>query len=256
MDASLVLVKDGLFPLVVTRDDKPRYLGALEAADNGDLGPLVALIAKLQATQFRKATAISEALLAEEDVRAVLGGLLETADKIGAERLASLDRVRALAELVENNLGNRLDAIAPAVAGALERVAAGATAVVRRSTAATDYYCRAQIIDNARQHLGYFANTADYRAWVALTMRWSRRGDLVFAIHGFGRPFNGSLVCAPFLEFKDTDEDGQTRATLVPVAEEGFLFFHTEEPDRLLARFAPWRETVLKTALAELTRNL
>ena len=42
--ASLVLVKDGLFPLVVTRDDKPNYLDALENADNGDLKPFIDLI--------------------------------------------------------------------------------------------------------------------------------------------------------------------------------------------------------------------
>ena len=35
--ASLVLVKDGLFPLVVRRDDRSRYLEALEAADRGNL---------------------------------------------------------------------------------------------------------------------------------------------------------------------------------------------------------------------------
>ncbi|MXY97824.1 MAG: Fic family protein [Gemmatimonadetes bacterium] len=34
--ASLVLVKDGLFPLVVRRDDRSRYLETLEAADRGN----------------------------------------------------------------------------------------------------------------------------------------------------------------------------------------------------------------------------
>lgn len=87
-------------------------------------------------------------------------------------------------------------------------------------------------------------------------MRWSRRGELVFAIHGIGKPFNRSLICAPFLEFKDTDEDGQMRAALLPVAEEGFVFFYNEERDRLLLRFRPWRETVPKVALKELTQNL
>ena len=65
--ASLVLVKDGLFPLVVRRDDKSRYLEALEAGDRGDLMPLVELITRLQRDQFRKATQISEDLRREEN---------------------------------------------------------------------------------------------------------------------------------------------------------------------------------------------
>ena len=78
----------------------------------------------------------------------------------------------------------------------------------------------------------------------------------MFAFHGIGKPFNGSLICAPFLEFRDTDEESQVRTAFVPVAEEGFVFFYNEAKDRLLARFMPWREGVLKVALKELTQNL
>lgn len=254
--ASLVLVKDGLFPLVVTRDDKPKYIDALEAADDGDLRPLIALIARLQITQFRKATAISEAVLAEEDVQSALGGLLQAADKIAADRLESLRSVFDFAHVIEDDLKERLGVIETTVTQALQRISEGATAFVTTSGDSTDYYFRSQIIEIARNHLGYFADTSEYRSWVALNLRWSRRSQLIFAIHGIGKPFNGSLICAPFLEFKDTDEDGETRATLIPIAEEGFVFFYNEERERLLSRFIPWRESVLKVALKEITRNL
>lgn len=254
--ASLVLVKDGLFPLVVTRDDKETYLGALEAADSGNLKPLIDQIARMQIAQYRKASAISESLLREEDVEAALGGLLKAADKVAADQLAALRGVFDLAHIVEEDLRERLTAITPTVAIALQKVSDEATAFVTNSNSETDYYFRAQIIDNAKHHIRYFANTGEYRSWVALNMRWSRRGQLVFAIHGIGRPFNGSLICAPFLEFKDTDEEGQIRADLVPVTEEGFVFFYNEDRMRLLSRFRPWRENVLKVAIKELTQNL
>lgn len=254
--ASLVLVKDGLFPLVVTRDDKPKYLDALEAADDGNLKPLIDLIAKLQITQFRKASAIGEALLVEEDVQAALSGLLKAADKVAADKLVSLRGVFDLAQSIEVDLEQRLSAISPEVSKALKRVSNRATAFVTRSNPETDYYFRAQIIENARYHIDYFADTAEYRSWIALNMHWSRHGKLVFAIHGIGKPFNGSLICAPLLEFKDTDEDGEIRAALVPIAEEGFVFFYNEDRERLISRFRPWRESVLKIALKELTQNL
>lgn len=254
--ASLVLVKDGLFPLVVTRDDKPAYLDALEAADAGNLKPLIDLIAKLQIIQFRKASAISESLLVEEDVQAALGGLLKAADKVAAEQLAALRGVFDLAQIVEKDINDRLTLIAPTVAAALQRVSQGAVAFVTKSNYETDHYFRAQIIENAKHHLHYFVDTSEYRSWVALNMRWSRRAQLVFTLHGIGRPFNGSLICAPFLEFKDTDEEGQMRTALAPITEEGFVLFYNEDSERLLSRFRPWRENVLKVALKELTQNL
>lgn len=254
--ASLVLVKDGLFPLVVTRDDKPTYLDTLEAADNGDLKPLIDLMANLQISQFRKASAISEALLVEEDVQAALGGLLRAADKIAANQLESLKAVFERAHTIEADLADRLGAILPSVTDALQRTTDGAMAFITKSGPETDHYFRAQIIENARNNLHYFADTGEYRSWVALNMRWSRRGQLVFAIHGIGKPFNGSLICAPFLELKDTDEEGQVRTALVPVTEEGFIMFYNEDQSRLLQRFRPWRENVLKVALKELTQNL
>lgn len=254
--ASLVLVQDGLFPLVVTRDDKAAYLDALEAADRGDLKPFIDMIAKLQITQFRKATAVSEAILAQDDVAAILGGLLKAADKVAAQNLDSLRGVFALALALQEDLALRLGAITSGVAAALQKVAPSGTAFVGQSSPATDHYFRSQIIENAKSHLHYYVDTAEYRAWVSLNMNWSRRARLVFSFHGIGKPFNGSLICAPFIEFRDTDEELQVRTEVVPVTEVGFVFFYNEDRDRLLARFQPWREDVLKVALKELTKSL
>lgn len=253
---SLLLVKDGLFPLVVTRDDRSAYIDALGTADNGDLKPLVDLIVRLQIVRFRKASAISEELLVEEDVQAVLDGLQKAADKVAAERLEALKQVFEHAGILEEDLEKRLDTVSSEVEVALQKVSDGAGVRVRRAASDTDHYFRAQIIENAKRHIGYFADTSEYRSWVALNMRWMRRAQLVFAIHGIGKPFNGSLICAPFLEFRDTGEDGEVNATFVPVADEGFVFFYNEDQEKLMARFRPWRESVLKVALKELTQNL
>lgn len=43
------LIQHGYLPIVVTRHDRNNYINALEAADDGDLGPLVRLTALLQA---------------------------------------------------------------------------------------------------------------------------------------------------------------------------------------------------------------
>lgn len=53
--ASLVLIRAGLFPLVVPRDEKTTYLNMLESGDAGDLRPLCLFVARRQDAQFRKA---------------------------------------------------------------------------------------------------------------------------------------------------------------------------------------------------------
>lgn len=56
--ASLVLLKDGLFPLVITRDARKEYIGALERADQGELAPLGHMITQSQLRYIRKASKI------------------------------------------------------------------------------------------------------------------------------------------------------------------------------------------------------
>lgn len=255
--ASLVLIQAGLFPLVVTRDDKVAYLDALEAADNGDLADLVRLIALLQRAQFRKATAISEGILTTQtDVRQVLTGLQEAARRREQERTKTLRQVFERARALEIDVRERLDGIVPEISAALRRVTPSANVFVSQSDDYNSHYFRSQIIENAKYHLRYFADTSDYRSWVSLNMVWQRRAKLVFAFHGIGRPFSGTLVCAPFLEFRDSDDEGETRAAFVPAADEAFVFFYNETQKNAVKRFEPWRERVLTIALKELSQNL
>ena len=254
--ASLVLIKNGLFPLVVTREDRPAYLDALEKADDGELKPLIDLVVKLQIAQFRKASAILETLLYEEDVQAALVSLDKAADKIASDRREKFREVFEHAKAIEKSLADRLKAISPDVKEILRKVSSNAAASTKRSNKNNNHYFRSQIIENAKKYIGYFADTSEYRSWVELDVRWSRRGRLVFAVHGIGKPFNGSLICAPFLEFKDTDDGNEARLTFVPVTEEGFVFFYNEKKNKLLSRFMPWRKKIIRIALKELERNL
>ena len=259
--ASMSLIKNGLFPLVVTRDDKPQYLAALEQADEGDLKPLIALIAKLQNTQFRKASAISVSVLTDDSIGldAALESLHKAAGKAAARRGEDIKAAFNLAKALEQDVGSRLEEISSSIEKSLKQIAeSGAEVRVEQADADSASYYRQQITENAKRHFRYFADTSEYRSWVALSMRWNsgRSAKLVFAFHGIGRPFNGSLICAPFLEFKDSDKENEPRATLLPITEEAFIFFYNEEKQTLLPRFHPWRDSALKTALKELEGNL
>jgi len=251
--ASLVLIRAGLFPLVVTRDDKNKYLDALEAADKGDLKPLVDLFASLQRTQFRKATALSENILtAGTDVASVMGNLLKVATKSRETKEQDQRKVFEYSRALEKGTEQAFENLVPGLQEVLLRLDSRGTAFVRRSDDTNKHYYWGQIIDNARDHLNYFADTSSYRSWVSLNMAWERRARLVFAFHGIGRPFSGSLVCAPFLEFRDVEENEQTHSTVVPVSDEAFVFFYNETVESVLERFRVWRDKVLTVALKEL----
>ena len=58
--ASLVFLRAGWFPLVIvgSGEDRNAYIRALEAADAGDLAPVVELFASVQRREFRKALSI------------------------------------------------------------------------------------------------------------------------------------------------------------------------------------------------------
>ncbi len=61
--ASLVLLKDGIFPLVITRDDRKEYIKALERADQGKLAPLVQMFVRSQSKQLRSVSKFGEEIL-------------------------------------------------------------------------------------------------------------------------------------------------------------------------------------------------
>ena len=256
--ASMVLIQAKLFSFIVTRDDKTKYLDALEAADRGDLSPFVKFIAALQRTQFRKATALSENILDEgAGVAAVMKGLLQVAAKNREAKQQQLDKVFEHAKSLEADIETYLNGLVPDLQQILLTASQrGRGARVTRSTPENCHYYWGEIVENARR-LEYFVDSYSYRSWVALNMFWTRRARLVFAFHGIGRAFSGSLICAPFLEFQNMDEDGQkAHSTSIPIADEGFVFFHRESLPEITTRFHEWRETVVVTALKQIGESL
>src|SRR5690606_16406689 len=64
--ATIVLLRAGRFPLVLTRDHREEYIIALEHADQGDLGPLVRLFNRIEKRAYIQALSLSEDVLATQ----------------------------------------------------------------------------------------------------------------------------------------------------------------------------------------------
>lgn len=91
--ASLVLIRAGLFPMVVSVDEKASYLEALETADRGDLSPLVYFVARGQ--QQRARAAMKLALKSRPDSSSVREAVTRYAEALGLRDEAEQSRLES-----------------------------------------------------------------------------------------------------------------------------------------------------------------
>jgi len=287
--ALLVLLKNGLFPLIITRDDRANYIKALEEADNGNLQSLINIFVKSQRMQFRKASKTGE--ITYRSIPSTDSALTILQASANAYNDKSKRKLLSHSSEIETELKSQLNKLVPKIKDILEQIHSPTTVYrgfcktsafqqkycpgaplvhflelagrfckwlyIQESDEKTDHYYRYQIINNAKLW-EYYANTDIYRYWVDLRMYWTRRARLVFSIHGIGKPTNlEALVCSPFLDLKDIVKDDEEAMTLlIPVAEDGFIFFKNEESEQIRKRFLMWLDQVLSTFLIELSRNL
>lgn len=255
--SSLIFIQKGLFPVVVTRDDKAEYLAALEAADEGSLDRLIQLFLKLQRVQFRKAASISEKILGHgSGYQDALQGLIEKVANKDAAKNADAQRVFEHAASLEAAARQKLEELGRQIQPVLASIEEASTCAVDQSDPATDHFFRSQIQELSRRHLNYFADTGPYRSWVRLQLAWNRRAQLVVAFHSTGARFVGVLVAAPFLEFIDEEGGVPIRSSLVNLAKEPFEFYENEEAGQVMTRFEEWLDGVLAAMLAEFQQNL
>lgn len=122
--ANLVLVKNQLFPVVITRDQRPQYIDALEQADTGSLHLLTRLFADIE-----KKT-ILEAISLPSDSKPSTVVLEDVADAIGSklrkrkeEVRQKLRNVNTVAEGLQNFVREYMDALAQNVSTRLSEAA-------------------------------------------------------------------------------------------------------------------------------------
>jgi Fic family protein len=75
--ASLVFLREGLFPLIVRESDRKEYIGALETADAGDLGPLVTFFARRQRDAILKTLGLEQQVQQSKYAEQIVASALE-----------------------------------------------------------------------------------------------------------------------------------------------------------------------------------
>ena len=182
---------------------RDEYLAALEAADGGDLAPLVQLFADTQRRAIYGAVAPSPAchVIAESRHRtAVIQSVADKLDRRRQRRQDEWDRAkeigRALAAAAHDQLRMAETELKSVLASQL-----GTNGDFWVTNSLDDdpdrrSYYGYQVVETAKQ-MRYFANTRTFHCWAALNLKTDSRNEILVSIHGMGHEFGDYVGCYP-----------------------------------------------------------
>lgn len=249
--ATLVFLRAGWFPLVVTRDDRTRYIGALEEADREDLAPLVELFSALQRKAFVNALGVAGDVLRRERVEHVIDAAREVFERRREALLHEWEKALTTARSLQELTRLRLEEIQRKLQAELGEFSPAYRFYVDNEPDGGDrgYYFRWQIIETAKK-LDYYANPATYRAWTRLVMRTETQAEILVSFHGIGHEFRGLLaVSTTFFRREETESGERELADLTPISDEVFQINYREDPGQARERFDRWLDHGLLKAM-------
>lgn len=253
--ATLVMLKAGWFPLVVTRTDKPKYIAALRSADNGDLKPLVQHFNELQKRAIRRALSLSESVIVENET--VKSALAAASKRLGdrAKALAESQRkVLQVVEVLRQKAVDRLQALQRETDSMLKghnpKYLAKFDAEAHGQP--RDYYYKQQVRQCA-DILEYFPNLMEYRAWVLAAFITEDRTEILLSFHGIGRDTRGVLCCSAIYCQKDT---AGNIASVEPLTGEPFEFTYRDDAFEASNRFAQWMDDAVAVGVQKWSQAL
>lgn len=249
--ASLVFIRASWFPLVVTNNDKPRYLDALEMADQGDLQPLIGFFSSLQKRAFIGALSIASDLLRRERVDQVIDATRDLLVRRREELEAKREEAKGLARELQDAAYIRFNQIAEKMDSELGPLLREHRFFVEDEPADGDrtYYFRREIIESAKT-LDYFANPNLYASWVRLVLRTDTQAEILLSFHGIGHEYRGLLVASmTFFRRTQTDAGEREVADVTTLSTEVFQINYREDSTLVRARFDRWLEEGLARGL-------
>jgi hypothetical protein len=252
---AFVLVEGGLFPVVVNRDDRPRYIAALERADDGDLKPLVSFWSSLQSREITRALSLAEEVASPTTPSKPLTPIqiiFAAGERLRHLRTAAEQAKRQVlvtADNVYDESEKYTNSIVKALNEQFTEDDPSYHAVLEFSNDQTSHWFHRQVVEIA-QGLEYFADLTTYHRWIRLKIQAQRRYEITLSIHGLGRNFSGTMVVTGYFAERLLDED-YTSVSSEPkrIFEEMFVFTYQQPPNEVLNRFGTWLEHSMTIAM-------
>jgi Fic family protein len=237
--ASLMFIRDNWFPILITRDDRPRYIDSLEVADEGDLRSLVALFVDVQKR------ALFQATQAAADVQPV-----HSVD----EAIASVKKVlvgvgTSLEPVVWKTTKERADRLMEVARKRFEEV----VALLRKEIGKNRPDLNFAIQDGGPTFLhdlklDYIPNTLEYNQLNTIAIRSQSTAYLMLDAHAVGSKFRGLIAIVS--AFGTLGTGGERTST------EPFQVNYVESYESIEKRFIPWLEDAITNALTLWRKSL
>ncbi len=248
--ATLIFIRADWLPLVVRDDERDRYIGALEAADDGDLKPLVQFFVAVQRRQFINVIGIArdirQSLRVDARIESIRQQLSARRDALAKEWETAVENAERLREMTTTRVSQVRDTLADAVGDYQEF-----RFFVDDETdqGGRSHYFHRQIVATAKE-LRYYANTRQHRSWVRLGIGDGRQSNVLFSFHGIGQQFQGVLACSASWFQRVPSDDGTETEGDSPLCDEVFQINYKEDIGDIEVRFTGWLERALERGLA------
>jgi len=249
--ANLVLIKEGLFPVVITRDQRAQYIESSERADLGDLKPLVRLFAEIEKKTILEALSIApdakpSAAIVEGVAEAIALKLKRRREEVAQQ----LRRVNDVAANLQKAVEQHLQSLAYNVrqklnsAGALGiglQVLPGGPGQMSKGKP-TEHWYHFQVINTAQQtnqrvnfdEHHYFVRTrlsADGVPWLTF----------VVSFHHVGQELSGVMEVTAFAEISYPISDEElSKTNQIQCMDRPFTITYKDNADSLRARLLDW----------------
>lgn len=230
--ASLVFLRAGWFPVVVTRDDRSRYIDALEVADDGELRSLIAVVVDIQKR------ALFQAMKVASDVQPPA----ETVEAaIAAAKRVLAGPGRSLEPTVWRNAMKSTERLFRIGDGKIENTASMLRDQVGADRPEWTFSVRGLAPSLDGVALGYEINTREFNRSSGVTIAAERTSHISINAHAIGSKFRGLVGFVVLFH-----ADGETPQL---GSETPFQVSYVEPYESAERRFRIWLERSLARAL-------
>ena len=264
------LVKNNLFPIVISRDDRDAYLDSLEEADDGDLTPLIKLFVRMEKDTILQVLGESESEVPLEShpqvdlIGQLVDSIVQRAEQRRQSAAEQMRSVNDIAFALRQMARVHLDALSQDVRIALEHGGIFIEPVVLEGGPDNfnDHWYLQQVIDTAKASR-HWVNRSETRYFIRLALNPTNRNEMprlifVISLHHIGRRLTGVMAATAFVEIEYeegtwSDSSGESvrsdSSTFYNCALNPFTLTWNDSANDLRKNFIDWTEECLATAL-------
>jgi hypothetical protein len=247
-----------LLPLVIDRDLRIEYIGALELADSNELSLLASLFARLERSAILQALGIDvDAEISEQQnlTSAVIAGLAGKFGKRRQARFAELREVNKVALALRLKARSLLYDSFNQLKDAITEVAEPEIFVGEGGEDKGNAHWYKYEVAASANDIGKFANFSEAHYFVKATIRADReRLVFVTSFHHIGRELSGIMEATAFAtleSFEDSDDRLSVKENFFVCSLEPFVFTNKTNVDEVTVAFTRWIDAALAVAIKE-----